>query len=185
MSQGGASYTWHWYVTCCSVALMWTERACSVTHRAHLIAQGPRSTITHEELGEMKYLTAAIKEALRLYPPVPFISRELDEDIEVQGYRIPAGTSRVCVCGVRCVRRSPLLCTGTAVSIAPLGIHYNASVWPQPHLYQPERYEDFEVLTLTAASGSSVKQRTETAIRTFPFRPVRASTPQPDRYLSI
>lgn len=50
----------------------------------------------------MKYLTAAIKEALRLYPPVPFISRELDEDIEVQGYRIPAGTSRVCVwCAVR------------------------------------------------------------------------------------
>ena len=39
----------------------------------------------------MKYLTAAIKEALRLYPPVPFISRTLDEDIAVSGYRVPAG----------------------------------------------------------------------------------------------
>jgi len=32
-----------------------------------------------------------IKESLRLYPPVPFIGKELSEDFFVEGNRIPKG----------------------------------------------------------------------------------------------
>ena len=32
-----------------------------------------------------------IKESLRLYPPVPFIAKELSEDFFVEGKRIPKG----------------------------------------------------------------------------------------------
>ena len=32
-----------------------------------------------------------IKESLRLYPPVPYIAKELSEDFYVEGKRIPKG----------------------------------------------------------------------------------------------
>ena len=32
-----------------------------------------------------------IKESLRLYPPVPYIAKELSEDFFVEGNRIPKG----------------------------------------------------------------------------------------------
>lgn len=37
-----------------------------------------------DDLAKMKYLESCIKESLRLYPSVPFISRTLKEDAEIQ-----------------------------------------------------------------------------------------------------
>lgn len=45
--------------------------------------------ISLEDLNKMKYLERCLKEALRLYPSVPFISRRLAEDVEIGGYKIP------------------------------------------------------------------------------------------------
>lgn len=44
------------------------------------------------QFGDLKYLDCFVKECLRLYPPVAFISRELTEDVFLaDGTRIPSG----------------------------------------------------------------------------------------------
>ena len=47
------------------------------------IFQGTDRSPTMKDLNEMKYLERVIKEALRIYPSVPIISRELTEDVEI------------------------------------------------------------------------------------------------------
>lgn len=39
--------------------------------------------ITSGDLSELKYLECCIKEALRLFPSVPFLGRELTEDASI------------------------------------------------------------------------------------------------------
>ena len=39
----------------------------------------------------LQYTTMCIKEAMRLHPPVPYLFKELSEDINVQGCLIPKG----------------------------------------------------------------------------------------------
>jgi cytochrome P450 len=48
----------------------------------HIFQGSDRSTTMHD-LNEMKYLERVIKEALRLYPSVPFIGRVLKEDTKI------------------------------------------------------------------------------------------------------
>ncbi|KAG7310586.1 hypothetical protein JYU34_003379 [Plutella xylostella] len=43
------------------------------------------------DLARMRYLDCCLKESLRLYPPVPFISREFQESVVLSNYTIPAG----------------------------------------------------------------------------------------------
>src|SRR3546814_17867051 len=45
-----------------------------------------------QALREMPLLEAAIKEALRLHPPLILLLRVAQVDIDVAGHRIPAGT---------------------------------------------------------------------------------------------
>ena len=39
----------------------------------------------------LPYTTMCIKEAMRLYPPVPFYFRDISEDINIHGHLIPKG----------------------------------------------------------------------------------------------
>ncbi|XP_033722982.2 taurochenodeoxycholic 6 alpha-hydroxylase-like isoform X2 [Tursiops truncatus] len=73
-----------------------------------------------DHLDKMPYTTMCIKEALRLYPPVPFIGRYLSKPITFpDGRALPAGV--------------PL-------SLSFYGLHHNPKVWPNPEVFDPSRF---------------------------------------------
>ncbi|XP_036614860.1 cytochrome P450 4F2-like [Trichosurus vulpecula] len=77
--------------------------------------------IEWDDLSQMPFLTMCIKESLRLHPPVVVIARQCTKDIQLpDGRIIPEG----CTC-----------------SLSIFGIHHNPSVWPNPEVYDPYRFE--------------------------------------------
>ncbi|CAN4085946.1 unnamed protein product [Withania somnifera] len=89
------------------------------------LAQG-KSEITEDNLKDMQYLRAVIKESLRLHPPNPIlIPRESMEDVKLLGYyHIPARTQAVV--NVWAIGRDPLL-------------------WEKPDKYRPERFLNSDI----------------------------------------
>ncbi|TQN65799.1 Cytochrome P450 monooxygenase sdnE [Colletotrichum shisoi] len=76
------------------------------------------------ELQKLPYLTAVIREGLRLsYGVTTRLPRIAHHDIEYKGYRIPAGTP---------------------VSQTPYFILTHPSVFPEPHRFRPERWIEAE-----------------------------------------
>jgi len=59
---------------------MFQNKACEEMEH---IFQGSDRSVTMNDLNEMKYLERVIKESLRLYPSVPFIGREITEDVQL------------------------------------------------------------------------------------------------------
>lgn len=53
------------------------------------------SPLTLESLGQMPYLKACIKESIRLYPATTGTARRTNQDIEIDGYKIPKGVDFV------------------------------------------------------------------------------------------
>uniref|UniRef100_A0A8C2MA38 Cytochrome P450, family 4, subfamily f, polypeptide 13 n=1 Tax=Cricetulus griseus TaxID=10029 RepID=A0A8C2MA38_CRIGR len=77
--------------------------------------------IEWDDLAQLPFLTMCIKESLRLHPPVTMILRCCTQDIVLpDGRVIPKGN----VC---------------AISI--FGVHHNPSVWPDPEVYDPFRFD--------------------------------------------
>ncbi|XP_003796670.1 phylloquinone omega-hydroxylase CYP4F11-like isoform X1 [Otolemur garnettii] len=81
--------------------------------------------IEWDDLAQLPFLTMCIKESLRLHPPVPFITRRCTQDIE-----LPDG--RVIPKGVICL-------------ISILGTHHNPTVWSDPEVYDPSRFDPDKV----------------------------------------
>jgi cytochrome P450 len=71
---------------------------------------------------------AAIREALRLMPVLPFIERRAAEDVVMAGLAIPAGTT---------------------VIFSPWIVHRDAASWPDPLRYDPARFADEARVDLT------------------------------------
>lgn len=75
---------------------------------------------SYENLMNMHYLEMVIKEALRLFPPVPVIARQVVSDGEqLEGIEIPKGAS-------------------TIVNIYTL--HRDATYYPNPNAFDPDRF---------------------------------------------
>lgn len=76
--------------------------------------------VTMTDLTKMKYLESCIKESLRVYPSVPFIGRHITSDLELADKKIlPAGTS---------------------VYIVFYNLHRDASMFPDPEKFDPDRF---------------------------------------------
>lgn len=76
-------------------------------------------TVTKDGLNQLRFTRAVVDEALRLYPPVPFIGREALDDDELCGHRI---------------RR------GTQIMISPWIVHRHRTLWTDPDAFRPERF---------------------------------------------
>ncbi|NXI04473.1 CP4B1 protein, partial [Pachycephala philippinensis] len=81
---------------------------------------GDRDTIEWEDLGKMTYTTMCIKESLRLFPPVPSVSRQLSKPVTFpDGRSLPAGCQ---------------------IGLNIFAIHRNRDVWEDPEVYDPLRF---------------------------------------------
>lgn len=77
------------------------------------------ATTTYQALQDMKYLEVVIKEALRLYPPVPVIGRKLTQDIEYKGHNIPKDT---------------------IITLFIYGMNRDPDYYESPEEFKPERF---------------------------------------------
>ncbi|XP_042883728.1 cytochrome P450 4c3-like isoform X2 [Penaeus japonicus] len=75
--------------------------------------------VTMADLREMKVTENCIKEALRLFPSVPFIARELKEDVVINDYHIPSGTT---------------------VLVVTYRLHRDPEQFPNPEVFDPDRF---------------------------------------------
>ncbi|XP_011066201.1 PREDICTED: cytochrome P450 4C1-like [Acromyrmex echinatior] len=75
--------------------------------------------LTMSALNNMPYLERCLKESLRLYPSVPFISRVLSKDLQTQTYLVPSGT---------------------IVHLNIYDIHRDPNFWPNPDVFDPDRF---------------------------------------------
>jgi cytochrome P450 family 135 len=74
-----------------------------------------------DSLDDDDYLDAVVKEALRIRPVVVDVARKLTREIELAGWRLPAGT---------------------LVLPAIAAIHMRPDLYPQPEQFRPERFLD-------------------------------------------
>lgn len=71
--------------------------------------------------GKEEYLEAVIRETLRLRPVLPVVVRDLQEDVDIAGHTLPAGTRLAC-----------------SITL----MHSNPEIYPDPYAFKPERFLD-------------------------------------------
>ncbi|KAJ8721677.1 hypothetical protein PYW07_002452 [Mythimna separata] len=91
----------------------------SIYEELQSIFEDSQRSPTIEDLSKMKYLECCIKESMRLYPSVPFISRNITKEVVIAGYTIPKNTF---------------------VNIHVFDIHRDPEVYPEPEKFRPERF---------------------------------------------
>lgn len=77
------------------------------------------NTLDYADLAKLTDIELVFKETLRLCAPVPYVPRRLTQDIEFEGYHLPAGSM---------------------ISISPWVTHYLPEYWHEPAKFDPERF---------------------------------------------
>jgi cytochrome P450 len=86
---------------------------------AEVSAIGDRP-LTSDDIPQLGYTVQVLHEALRLFPPGPAIPRMVRNDIEVDGYRVEAGTF---------------------VIVSVYALHRDPEVWDDPLVFDPGRFD--------------------------------------------
>lgn len=73
-----------------------------------------------EDVKQLAYTKQVINESMRLYPPGHTLVRRAVVDTEVVGRSVPAGR---------------------IVGVSVWGIHHREDLWPDPHVFDPDRFE--------------------------------------------
>ena len=74
---------------------------------------------TFADVRNLTYTKAVVEETLRLYPPVPILGREAMKDTSIDGKPVAKGT---------------------LLLVVPWLLQRNANLWPNPHVFYPERH---------------------------------------------
>jgi cytochrome P450 len=74
---------------------------------------------TYDDLPALKFTRAVVEEALRLYPPVPLLSRECVADDEIRGRAVPKGS---------------------VMLVVPWLLHRHELLWERADEFLPERF---------------------------------------------
>jgi len=81
-----------------------------------VVKAGP---VAAEHLDRLVYTRAVMDEAMRLYPPVPTLSRAAIKDDRIGDLKIPARS---------------------IVAISPYVLHRHRTLWDEPDAFMPERF---------------------------------------------
>lgn len=105
--------------------------------------------------GDDEYLDAVCKETLRLRPVLPLVARVLKEEVEIGGYRLPAG-----VTVTPCIHL----------------IHRRPGIYPEPRSFRPERFVERPAGTYTwIPFGGGVRRCLGATFALFEMRQVLSS----------
>ncbi|KAF8373240.1 hypothetical protein PRIPAC_79669 [Pristionchus pacificus] len=106
-----------WIVWCLACNPDIQERAYEEVMK--VLGDDPDRDLTREDMGQLIYLERCIKESMRLYPPVPFASRQLQNDLQCGEYLLPQHSN---------------------VSVSPFVIHRNESIYPNATQFNPDNF---------------------------------------------
>src|SRR5665648_1221675 len=107
-----AALTWTLYLT--SRAPEWEARMLAEIRQ--VVPSGP---ITGEHIDKLVTVQQVLKESLRLFPPLPLMSRYAAEDVELAGEHIKAGT---------------------LIGLPIYVIHRHRKLWDSPDRFDPSRF---------------------------------------------
>lgn len=119
----------------------------------HEIVGESNAQVTIDDLNKMRYLERCIKEALRLYPSVPFIGREILEDLQLsecdhcfilhnimQGLRNGRGVEGSFVIFACVFSGDYVVPAGTSCNIHIFDLHRDPVIYPNPEKFDPDRF---------------------------------------------
>lgn len=127
-----------------------------------------KDELTIDDFNKFDYMDRVIKESMRIYPPVTFISRKLTEDYQHDGFIQPEGTT---------------------VNIHIFDIHRDPEIFPDPEKFDPSRFlsencagrSNFAFIAFSAGMRNCIGQRfamlelkmvVSTLVRNFKILPI-------------
>nr|XP_036231701.1 uncharacterized protein LOC106622644 [Bactrocera oleae] len=110
-----------------------------------LLGDNFKDEATFQQISDMQYLDMVIKESLRLYPSVPFVSRRCDKDYDINGFVVPVDTT---------------------INLFLMALGYNEKYFPDPYRVDPDRWgakkrtqNPFEYLPFSAGPRNCIGQK--------------------------